>query len=505
MPGKAKKVGVTAPGTPKHVKETYEALKEDPEARKFAREKGRHGLKGTLAAIAWTRGKGKGKKKKKMEKSAIHILVKAGARPHKYVKRVPQAGGGYRYIYHDPRLEGVGKVTTPYDLETPLAQKFYVKNMASARHALREVKASVASALKHIKRGDEKTARKFVDRATSRAKTWVEATNAQLSTISGGLPTKERHNLKEYFSGTESALMTEINRAKRGLPKERESKQRELWEEAAPGRTPAELGERQARREAVTKKSIEALAVEAATPLNLELLVKAARGGKYLKRVPKAGGGYSYVYHSEKHRVAHHAERMEQRAKQLHARAKSLEQNDMLAQASKARGKAELLMKLARRARRGTGMKSSSPAKATAMKSFEALAIEAAAIESGGAIAGEALAKAMVEVPSYGKTKKKNISNVLLLRYLKAKVRSSYRDSIRYGSPSSAQAIYDWVLSSAMHQSEIQAAIEVLEKQGTPFSIDFVKKCIAEVEESSGAETPAVTDTTRGSVAASGG
>ena len=79
-----------------------------------------------------------------------------------------------------------------------------------------------------------------------------------------------------------------------------------------------------------------------------------AVGGKYLKRIPKPGGGYKYVYHSEKHQVAHKAEGMERRAKKFKERARSLEKNDMLAQAGKLHGKADLLMKLARQSRKGT-------------------------------------------------------------------------------------------------------------------------------------------------------
>jgi hypothetical protein len=74
MPGK-KARGVAAPGTPPAVRERYEAMKRDPEARKYAEEKGRHGVKGTLAAIAWAAQKKKrGKKgKKKMKKSVDNI------------------------------------------------------------------------------------------------------------------------------------------------------------------------------------------------------------------------------------------------------------------------------------------------------------------------------------------------------------------------------------------------------------------------------------------------
>lgn len=60
---KKKRVGVVAPGTPPAVRERYEAMKRDPEARKYAEEKGRYGPKGTLAAIAWAAAKGKKKKK----------------------------------------------------------------------------------------------------------------------------------------------------------------------------------------------------------------------------------------------------------------------------------------------------------------------------------------------------------------------------------------------------------------------------------------------------------
>lgn len=438
MPGKHAKVGVVAPGTPAPVKQLYEKLKEDPEARKFTREKGRHGLKGTLAAIAHTVAGGKGKKvkkKKKMEKSATHLLVKA-ALGGKYLRRISKPGGGYRYVYKEAKEKEAKE-------KGAKGQSHGVWASAVAAQITREIGLPALRGLREASRWVPALAHRIESLVTSGKMTREEVLRE--TRFSLGLSTTKKQKTKKSFT-EENFMMSDVN---------------------------------------------------------IEELVKAARGGKYLKRVPKAGGGYNYVYHSEKHRVAHQAERMEQRAKQLHEQAKTFERKDMLASAGKARDKADLLMKLARRSRRGTGIKSSQPARA--MKSIEALAIESATIAGGGAAAGEALAKAMVEVPTYGKTKKRNISDALLLKYLKAKIRTRYRDSVRWNNPSSVQAIYDELLSDAMHNPEIEAAMGLLEKMGIPFSTDLVKECIKEAKEYNGAETPAPTDTTRGSVAASGG
>lgn len=450
----------------------------------------------------------------------------------------------------------------------------------------------------------------------------------------------------------------------------------------------------------------------------VHLLVKAAgaRGGKYLKRVPKPGGGFRYVYHSEKHRVAHQAEKMLVRAKALKARAKSLEANDMLAQAGKARDKADMLIKLARQSLKGTGFEGKAgakvkksfylvkaagagrthryirrealagggfryfyrheagtgkpvapptlkskparaaykeligtarttskeitrvmrrkpadrgtaqsltmlwqmkvmdevkkakskgapveelrslfdymdsittkmeaaskrkrgkgstfeapkseaqrqatqksmeanpmndglslseregeriadavheseeakvaalvkasqtprpagkaskqrarPAKAAVAKSAEALAVEAAAPHCPAA-----LVKAVLEVPTYGqKTKKKTIPDDRVIAIFKAFIRTKYRNAIRWKESTSAQGLYDSILSSSEHSPIVDAALGVLEKRKIPFSVDFVKKCIKEITDSeSEGEGIAPTNSDAASVAASGG
>lgn len=130
--------------------------------------------------------------------------------------------------------------------------------------------------------------------------------------------------------------------------------------------------------------------------------------------------------------------------------------------------------------------------------------IEQRSVEAALPVNPDLLVKAVVEVPSYNKTKKKTIPDDQLLAYLYADVRNTIRRRAKWNESVEPQAIYDDVISSAMHNEHIAAALTLLEKRGAPFSIAVVEGLIEQVGKVEGTQ-PAKTDTTPGSVAASGG
>ena len=144
------------------------------------------------------------------------ISKAAGA--HKYLKRVPLAGGGYRYVYHNPKtFQSVGKVTAPLDLVTNQSQKEYVLGMVKARHAFAEIKGLTDHSIKLTKKGDKKAARAVLKKAEDRMKTWKETVNVKAGSLSSEIRANERGYLKNYFAGVESTIQGVIDKAKKTI------------------------------------------------------------------------------------------------------------------------------------------------------------------------------------------------------------------------------------------------------------------------------------------------
>ena len=136
---------------------------------------------------------------------------------HKYLKRVPLAGGGYRYVYHDPKTYSVvGKVTAPTDLISDAAQKIYVNNMVGARRTIHTISGHSTKAQQHSKRKRGAEARKEVQRAENEMKVWREVANRGIKGATG-LQSKEKEYLKHYFDGAENVMHQEIKRALRAI------------------------------------------------------------------------------------------------------------------------------------------------------------------------------------------------------------------------------------------------------------------------------------------------
>lgn len=239
---------------------------------------------------------------------------------HKYLRR-ERVATGYRYFYTQERGRTKGKAR-------------HVLNYDAKRSNLSNV---LRQAMERSKKGYTKEGWQALESAYASIKEWKS---------------KQRERIINEFGGMR-AVTTDIGLQRNKALKRLDSQEKNLNSMVMAVQDKLRRGQIAGARETAIPSKKSVTEWEDRFP-EIAKAVGAQRGGKYLKRVPKSGGGYRYVYHSEKHRVAHQAEGMKRRAKKLRERARSLEQNDMLAQASKARGKADLLMKMARMAGKKT-------------------------------------------------------------------------------------------------------------------------------------------------------
>lgn len=447
------------------------------EAMKLRNFHDKHG--GSLAnAIEHLKGLTRDSKGAVAQKSFSPTLLDKAAgtgRPHKYVKRVPKPGGGFRYVYTEPAAPKGEKRERPSGKLSAFEERAGFRVAQPLGWAIKEHGLTAAEGKALMQRFSQHMPHFKMTSDPEKNRAWA-------ATIFNHWAEGAKTGKDKFQRSVNQTANAEIGRLKGKKPEDYQ-KVADVYKKEAEHRTKKE--DKAWHKEVA--RIIEARG-QAAKPSMFED-IPYRELSQMIARPKNQETKKAFTEENEMRDELSLSEREGERIADAVHESEDAKVAALVkaAQPPKPAGKAS---------RRGAR-----PAKAAAPKSAEALAVEAAAPHCP-----DMLVKAVLEVPVHGKTRKKTIPDERLLAIFKAYVRTEYRNASRYDGSTSAQGIYDRVLSSAEYNHFVEAALGLLEKRKTPFSVNYVKACIAEVEDAQKeASKIAPEPTERSSVIASGG
>jgi hypothetical protein len=232
-------------------------------------------------------------RKAELDTRHLHSLLKAKQKGGKYKRRIPKAGGGFTYVYEEKgakkRLpEGV-KAVQHKSLVTKKMEIKYVNinDKYKSKFNTPEQAAKYKEFYAQYAPGGKKYKGENLKKAENNLYSLLKGEKAVATALKHpdklGKGAKKRKKLKTKEDKV-AAVMREF---KRGTLR------------SGSGAKVTDVKQAQAIAMSESGQSIKkAEKLEAED--NLFQLLKAQRGGKYIKRIPKAGGGYTYIYEEKK-------------------------------------------------------------------------------------------------------------------------------------------------------------------------------------------------------------